>query len=106
MYDYLVSPKRCSFRARDVVLDKLILAVQGAPFQLFRSVDTDKILEIRVNISSQGGKSVVWIGLGEPTNEWTITARECPPNFIDQSQPHLAGMNVASGTVYMILESL
>uniref|UniRef100_UPI001A8D9BDE hypothetical protein n=1 Tax=Alicyclobacillus suci TaxID=2816080 RepID=UPI001A8D9BDE len=33
----------------DVVLDKLILAVRGAPFQLFTPVHEDTIVEIRVD---------------------------------------------------------
>uniref|UniRef100_UPI001A8DD97A hypothetical protein n=1 Tax=Alicyclobacillus suci TaxID=2816080 RepID=UPI001A8DD97A len=35
----------------DVVLDKLILAVRGAPFQLFTPVHEDTIVEIRVQMT-------------------------------------------------------
>ena len=35
--------------SEDVVLDKLILAIRGAPFQLFTSVHEDTIVEIRDN---------------------------------------------------------
>lgn len=33
--------------SEDVVLDKLILAIRGAPFQLFTTVHEDTIVEIR-----------------------------------------------------------
>lgn len=71
------------------------LAMRLAAFQVF---------PCQVNVGTQDGKSVLWVKLGDNTNDWTINLDRDIPDIVNSPEKHRGGAQIASAIVYVILD--